>query len=151
MRKLFLILLLLAPWMARAEMVDIQDPAFEARFKALTEELRCQKCQNQSVYDSKAGLADDMKRIVRTQMHEGKTDEEIVEYLVARYGDFIRYRPDFNAANVLLWVGPFVLMLVGATVLISQVKKRRRLIVDAPLSADESNEVQSIIKNRGDK
>lgn len=150
MRKLFLLLsllLVLAPLAGAKEAILLADPDIdEERYKALASELRCQKCQNQTIYDSKAGLADDMKKVIRTQMKEGKSDQEIVDFLVARYGDFIRYKPDFKSSTALLWVGPFLLLIIGVVMLFVQMNKRRQQIVDAPLSADESARVDALIK-----
>ena len=127
------------------------DPLIEERFKAITSELRCQKCQNQTIYDSHAGLADDLKRQVRTQINSGKTNEEIIEYMVERYGEFIRYRPEFQLNTVLLWVGPFVLLLMGAFFLILQIKKHRTVITDNPLSAEQLSKAEALMKKKGEE
>lgn len=128
------------------------DPAIEERFRNLTSELRCVKCQNQTIYDSGAGVAEDLRRQVKEQINSGKTDEEIVDYMVARYGDFVRYRPPFNAETALLWVGPFLLLFTGITVLIIQVRKRRQQVVDTPLSDEERERVRTLLSGEaGDK
>ena len=126
------------------------DPLIEDRFKAITSELRCQKCQNRTIYDSKAGLADDLKRQVRDQIREGKSDQEIIDYMVARYGEFIRYRPEMSVQNMLLWVGPFILFFVGFWVLFVQLRKRRALIQDEPLSDEDEKRVHAIINKSGE-
>ena len=129
--------------------VSLNDPAIDMeRFKGLTSELRCQKCQNQTIWDSKAGLADDMKRLVRDQMKQGKTDEEIVDFMVTRYGDFIRYKPAFKSSTMLLWVGPFILLFIGILMLLFQIRKRRQDTVDAPLSAEDSARVDALLKKQ---
>ncbi|MCS6996750.1 MAG: cytochrome c-type biogenesis protein CcmH [Casimicrobiaceae bacterium] len=89
------------------------DPALEARVKALTSELRCLVCQNQTVAESDAPVAQDMRREVRVLLAQGKTEEEIKRHMQERFGDFVLYRPPFKASTVLLWVGPFVLLAVG--------------------------------------
>lgn len=137
---------LLPAWANAKEAQPMEDPAIESRFKALTLELRCLKCQNQTIFDSKAGLADDLRKQIRDQMHEGKTDEQIVDYLVARYGDFVRYRPAFEGKTLVLWVGPFLLFFVGITALVIQLRKRRRLVTDAPLSDDERKRAQMLLE-----
>lgn len=87
------------------------NPAVEARMTALAEELRCLVCQNQSLADSHSELAGDLRREIREMISTGKTDAEIREFMVARYGEFVLYRPPFEAATLLLWVGPFLLLL----------------------------------------
>lgn len=94
------------------------NPDIEARMHSLGEELRCLVCQNQSLADSHSGLADDLRREMREQMAAGKSDKEIVDFMVARYGDFVRYRPPLKATTLLLWLGPFALALVAVVALI---------------------------------
>ena len=100
-----------------------KDPALEARLKAMSQELRCLVCQNSTLADSDAPLAEDLRKEIRIQMHAGKTDAEIIDYLVARYGDFVRFRPPVNNATAILWFGPFLLLLVGGFVLYRVLKK----------------------------
>ena len=100
-----------------------KDPALEARLKAMSQELRCLVCQNSTLADSDAPLAEDLRKEIRMQMHAGKTDAEIIDYLVARYGDFVRFRPPVNNATAILWFGPFLLLLVGGFVLYRVLKK----------------------------
>lgn len=100
------------------------DPAIEARLKILSTELRCLVCQNSTLADSDASLAQDLRNEIRKLMKEGKTDEEVVAYLVARYGDFVTFRPPVNASTALLWFGPFIMLLIGAITLIVVLKKR---------------------------
>ncbi len=87
------------------------NPAVEARMTALAEELRCLVCQNQSLADSHSELAGDLRREIREMISTGKTDAEIRDFMVARYGEFVLYRPPFEATTLLLWVGPFLLLL----------------------------------------
>lgn len=100
-----------------------EDPVLEARLKAMSHELRCLVCQNQTLSDSNAPLAEDLRREIRAQMREGKTDQEVIDYLVARYGDFVRYRPPVNNSTVLLWFGPFLILIIGGFVLYRVLKK----------------------------
>lgn len=147
--SVLLLLLFSSPLMAK-DAVSLNDPAIDIeRFKSLTSELRCQKCQNQTIWDSKAGLADDMKRLVRDQMKQGKSDEEIVEFMVTRYGDFIRYKPAFKSSTMFLWIGPFVLLLIGIAMLFIQIRKRRVQTADAPLSAEDVARVDELLKKQG--
>jgi cytochrome c-type biogenesis protein CcmH len=99
------------------------DPVLEARLKSMSQELRCLVCQNSTLADSDAPLAEDLRKEIRGQMRAGKTDAEITDYLVARYGDFVRYRPPVNSNTALLWFGPFLLLLVGAFVMFRTLKK----------------------------
>jgi cytochrome c-type biogenesis protein CcmH len=143
---LILLSLLSLPVMAK-DAIPMHDPDIDIeRFKNLTQELRCQKCQNQTIWDSKAGLADDMKRLVRNQMKQGKSDEEIVDFMVTRYGDFIRYKPSFSTQNMLLWVGPFILLIIGIAMLLFQIRKRRQVVSDTPLSAEDSARIDELLK-----
>ncbi len=128
-----------------------EDPVIKERFKALTSELRCLKCQNQTIYDSKAGLADDLRKQIRTQINAGKSNDEIIEYMVDRYGDFIRYRPAMNAETILLWFGPFLLLFAGAGILLYQLRKRKMLITDAPLSEEENMRLNKLLEEKGDR
>lgn len=97
----------------------------EHRAAALERELRCLVCQNQTLADSNAPLAVDLRNQVREQLAAGKSDTEVVDYLVARYGDFVRYRPPLKAATVLLWAGPFLFVLAGFYLLIRFLRRRR--------------------------
>jgi cytochrome c-type biogenesis protein CcmH len=112
------------------------DPAVERRLKALSEELRCLVCQNQTLADSHADLAIDLRNQVEDQIRAGKSDEEIKAYLVARYGDFVLYRPPVQSNTQLLWFGPFALLALGAGVwwLVSRRSRRAAEIAraDAP-------------------
>jgi cytochrome c-type biogenesis protein CcmH len=123
--KAFLIVLLLIVNTAFAGEAKplADDPVIEARLKAMSSELRCLVCQNTTLADSSAPLAEDLRKEIRVQMHAGKSDKEVVEYLVARYGDFVRYRPPVNNETALLWFGPFALLLIGAFVLYRVLKK----------------------------
>ncbi len=100
-----------------------EDPALEARLKALSQELRCLVCQNTTLSDSSAPLAEDLRQEIRQLMREGKSNKEVVDYLVARYGDFVLYRPPVNNETALLWFGPFALLLIGGFVLFRVLKK----------------------------
>lgn len=101
-----------------------EDQEIEARLKALSTELRCLVCQNTTLSDSNAPLAEDLRNEIRTLMREGKTDEEVTAYLVARYGDFVRYKPPVQANTALLWFGPFVMLVIGIVVLFKVLKKQ---------------------------
>jgi cytochrome c-type biogenesis protein CcmH/NrfF len=102
------------------------DPALEARVNRLSAELRCLVCQNQSLADSHADLAIDLKNQVREQLQAGRSEQDVIRYMTERYGDFVLYRPPVKATTVLLWTGPVLLLLVGAVVLFRQLGQSSR-------------------------
>ena len=104
------------------------DPATESRLKALSQELRCLVCQNQTLADSSAPLAEDLRREIRELIAKGMTDDEITAYLVARYGDFVRYRPPLKSQTAILWVGPMILLFAGFGMLLITLRRRNALI-----------------------
>lgn len=117
------------------------DPAQEARMMAIASELRCLVCQNQTVADSHSGLATDLRQEIRGLLQQGQTDQQVREYMTARYGDFILYRPPVNASTALLWFGPAVLAVVGLLILWMVLRQRARMNAqdfdpDPPESAD---------------
>ncbi len=126
-----------------------KDPVAAKRAVALGAELRCLVCQNQSIEESNAELAVDLRRQIREQIEQGKTDREIVDYMVARYGDFVLYRPPFKASTALLWVGPFVLLLVGLIVLRRVLAGRRRNADERPLTEAERREAERLLAGTG--
>jgi cytochrome c-type biogenesis protein CcmH len=103
-----------------------EDPALEKRVMQLAEELRCLVCQNQTIADSHAELAVDLRNQVRDMLREGKSDQEIKDYMVQRYGDFVLYRPPVKATTTLLWVGPFALLIGGLAFLLFKLRQRAR-------------------------
>lgn len=142
LRALLLALALLAPWAAAQPAGDpaplqFRDAAEERRFHALVSELRCVMCQNQSLADSNAQIAVDLRREVLELMRQGKSDAEIKDFLVARYGEFVLYRPPVRGATWLLWLGPGLLLLAGGVVLVRIVRRRSRA---AQVPADDAQE-----------
>ncbi|WP_455371157.1 cytochrome c-type biogenesis protein [Petrachloros mirabilis] len=139
--------LMLVPLAASAQEVRAlaDDPAVEARLKTLALELRCLVCQNQTLADSNAPLAEDLRREVREMIAKNMTDEEIVEFLVTRYGDFVRYRPPLKVSTVLLWVGPFLLLGIGGAVLLVSLRKRNQQIDYRSLSDEERRQVARLL------
>lgn len=125
------------------------DPAAEARLKHLAVELRCLVCQNQTLADSNAPLAEDLRREVREMIAKNMSDQEIIEFLTARYGDFVLYRPPLKATTTLLWVGPFVLMIVGATALVITLRRRASKVIDVPVTEDEHRRVEQLLAEGG--
>lgn len=121
------------------------DPELEKKVNEISAELRCLVCQNQTIADSHAGLAIDLKNQVREMVKQGKTRDDVVDYMVARYGDFVRYRPPVKPTTYLLWVGPFLLLAGGITILVVNLRKRREMVTDAPLSEAEHQKLDSIL------
>ena len=117
---------------------ELPDPALQARYSALTHELRCMQCQNESLADSPVELAADLRREVREQLLAGKSDEQVRAWMAARYGDFILFRPRYSWRNAWLWGAPAVLLLIGALVSWRIVRERTVLLAtdDAPLEED---------------
>jgi cytochrome c-type biogenesis protein CcmH len=104
--------------------VELEDPALQERYRGLSHELRCMQCQNQSIADSPVSLAGDLRREVRELLLEGRTDAEIRDHLSARYGEFILFRPQFNARTAWLWAAPVVLLLLGLVIAVRVIRGR---------------------------
>jgi cytochrome c-type biogenesis protein CcmH len=113
------------------------DPELQARYEHIIEEVRCLKCQNQSIKDSNAFLAGDLRREIRRMLGEGKTDEEIYDFLVARYGEFALYRPRMSGKTLVLWVAPILLLLGGGFVLVNILRRRMAMPIDGDAAAGE--------------
>ena len=127
------------------------DPKLEADMMELSHKLRCLVCQNQSIAESNAPLAVDLRNQVREQLAAGKDKDDVIDYLVERYGDFVLYEPPFNAATGLLWVGPFALLLAGAGWLAWRLRRRRREIAaDGALSAADRERARALLAGGGD-
>ena len=122
----------------------LKDPALEARARAISQELRCLVCQNQSIDDSNADLAHDLRVIVRERLVAGDSDQQVKDYLVARYGDFVLLDPPFRARTLILWLGPAALLAFGAVV-IAIVLRRRYREAPAPLSEEESRRLARLL------
>lgn len=114
-----------------------QDPVAASRAVRLSDQLRCLVCQNQTIAESNAELALDLRQQIREQIAAGKTDDDIIAYMVDRYGDFVLYRPPFKASTLILWAGPGLLLLGGLVILVRVVRSRRALAPEAPLSPDD--------------
>ena len=130
---------------AQSAEVDKPDPVVEARLKALAEELRCLVCQNQTIADSNAPLAHDLRTEIREQVAQGKTDDQIRDYMVERYGDFVLYRPPWKAITLLLWVGPFALLALGAFIFMRMTRRRAEAQEESPVPRRSRAEVESLL------
>ena len=113
------------------------DPELQARYEHIIEEVRCLKCQNQSIKDSNAFLAGDLRREIRRMLGEGKTDEEIYDFLVTRYGEFALYRPRMSGKTLILWIAPIALLLAGGFVLVNILRRRMAMPIDGDAAAEE--------------
>ena len=131
---LLLAVALVAPAAAGEAAPAAEDPVLEKRVIELATELRCLVCQNQSLADSNAPLAVDLRNQIRERMREGQSESQIVDFMVARYGDFVLYRPPVKATTALLWFGPILLVVVGLVVLFVRLR-RRRAVAEPELSA----------------
>jgi cytochrome c-type biogenesis protein CcmH len=143
---LVLPLIMALPTLAADAPPAAADVALEKRVNALAEELRCLVCQNQTIADSHAGLAVDLKNQIREKLAAGTSEQEILEYMVARYGDFVLYRPPVKATTMLLWFGPPLLLLLGLWLFARTVLRRRTIAT--PLSPDERVRARTLLDNR---
>ena len=140
-----LMILLTTPLLAEEAKPLAVDPQLEVQVHRLSTELRCLVCQNQTLADSDAPLAEDLRVEIREMAAKGHSDQEIIDYLVARYGDFVLYRPPVKSTTLLLWVGPFVLLLVGLIGLGLILRRRDKQTLDVPLSISESRRVAELL------
>lgn len=123
-----------------------EDPEVERRLNAISEELRCLVCQNESIAGSRADLAVDLRREIRAMINQGKTDKQIREFMVDRYGDFVLYRPPMKATTWLLWIGPFVLLVVGFIAMLMVLRRRKSRVVASVLTEEEQRRAEALLK-----
>jgi cytochrome c-type biogenesis protein CcmH len=149
MRQLTLLLLLCAmPALAVIETYTFSRPELEARYHELSQELRCPKCQNQNIADSNAPISRDLRALLHRKLEEGASDEEILDFMVARYGEFVRYRPAVDENTAVLWYAPFVLIALGAIGLMVHLRGRRS-VEDAPLTDAEREALSRKLEEAG--
>ncbi|UCI06755.1 cytochrome c-type biogenesis protein CcmH [Mesorhizobium sp. B1-1-8] len=146
--SLVLLLALLFAGVAQAVKPDevLQDPALEARARALSEGLRCMVCQNQSIDESDADLARDLRVLVRQRLVAGDTDQQVMDYIVSRYGEFVLLKPRFSLRNALLWGTPVLLLLVGGAFIVISARSRRAA-PDSPLNAEEQAALDKMLRD----
>ena len=145
--KWLVLIVLLTPglvWAGQAKPLA-EDPVAEARLKHLAVELRCLVCQNQTLADSNAPLAEDLRREVREMIAKNMSDQEIIDFLVQRYGDFVLYRPPVKATTTLLWIGPFLLLVGGGIALVLVLRRRGQAMTDAPVTDEEHRRVEQLL------
>lgn len=130
----------------------LDDPVLEARARDLSAEIRCLVCQNESIDASNAQLARDLRILVRERLVAGDSNREVLDFLVARYGDFVLLRPPVNQATVLLWFGPALVLLIAGTVIFLRTRGRKTAVASAPaaLSADEQARLDALLKSDQD-
>jgi cytochrome c-type biogenesis protein CcmH len=143
---LFAVVAFTGPALAVRPDEKLADPALEARARTLSEELRCLVCQNQSIDDSDADLARDLRLLVRERIAAGDSDQGVIDFLVARYGEFVLLRPRFNLGTALLWVSPFAVLFAGGVAVVLAARRRRTATPDeTPLGADERARLAALI------
>jgi cytochrome c-type biogenesis protein CcmH len=147
MKYLLMILICLLPVFSYAgEAKDLaEDPVLEQRMVNLAQNLRCLVCQNESLASSRADLAKDLRQEVREKMKQGMTDQQIIDYLVSRYGDFVLFDPPVKSYTLLLWYGPFALLLLGFVGLVLQLRRRKKTVPDNQLSAEEAQRAAALL------
>lgn len=152
MKKLLILLFCLLPIFSYAgEAQDMaEDPVLEKRMIGLAENLRCLVCKNESLASSHSGLAEDLRREVREQMTKGLSDQEIIDYLVSRYGDFVLFDPPVKRYTLLLWYGPFALLILGMIGLVVQLRKRKNKVVDVQLSDEDAHRAADLLNSTKD-
>jgi cytochrome c-type biogenesis protein CcmH len=136
---------MLAPAFAKEAAPVAADPVAEARLMKLSSELRCLVCQNQTIADSNAELAVDLRNEIREKIQANMSDAEIKDFMVARYGDFVLYRPPVKNTTLVLWAGPFLLLAAGGGILVFNLRRRRQDVADPELSHDEQALAESLL------
>ena len=140
----FFAFLFVLPLQAREAVPMAADAATEQRLVAISSELRCLVCQNESIAGSNAELANDLRREIRTMIRDGKSDAEIMDFMVSRYGDFVRYRPPLKGSTLLLWFGPVLLFVVALGAMVRYLR-RRTAVPTPPLSDAQRREAQRLL------
>lgn len=151
MKKLLFILLLVGcvfSVSAAIEIYDFDNSEQEEIFKSLGKQLRCPKCQNNNIADSNSGLAQDLRLKVYELLKKNKSEDEIVDYMVARYGNFVTYNPPLTASTLILWLGPLCVILVGFSMLIWQSKKTRNQKENIGLDSDEQERLSQLLADK---
>ena len=128
-----------------------EDPLTEQRLISISEEMRCLVCQNESLAGSRSDLANDLRREIRTLIKEGKSDDQIRSFMVDRYGDFVLYRPPVKPITWLLWIGPFVILLIGIAGLLTYLRRRNNAVITIALSEDDNRRIDALLKNQNEK
>lgn len=125
-----------------------EDEVVEQRLIKIAQEMRCLVCQNESLAGSRADLAEDLRREIRAQIRQGKTDQQVMDFMVSRYGDFVRYRPPVKPTTWLLWFGPFLLLLLGVGALAAVLRHRNRAAPDSPLTPEQKKQAEALLRDQ---
>jgi cytochrome c-type biogenesis protein CcmH len=153
LRLAFLLFAMISPALAVQPDEMLSDPALESRARALSRELRCMVCQNQSIDDSEAPLARDLRILVRDRLKAGDSDQQVLDFLTARYGDFVLLKPPFALNTILLWLGPISLLILGAFMIALSVRRRSRRPEEAqavsPLTPAEQARLDRLMNDAG--
>ncbi len=138
--------------LAVIETYEFSTPELEERYRALSQELRCPKCQNQNIADSNAPISQDLRKLLYQQLEAGASDEQILEYMVDRYGEFVRYRPRFSGATAILWLAPLLLLLAAVIAAVLVLRSRRGAAgMEEGLSAAEQERLQDLLQQAGER
>ncbi|WP_420599274.1 cytochrome c-type biogenesis protein [Neptuniibacter sp.] len=158
MKQIICMLLLILPLglQAAIDTYEFEDEATRERFNKLTFELRCPKCQNQNLQDSNSPIASDLRNEIYKMLQAGNDDNEIVDFMVARYGDFVLYRPPVNQMTYVLWYGPAALVLIGVIVVLVISRKKKKINtngedLETHLSDEESQRLKKILNGEAEK
>ena len=135
---------------AAVEVKQFKNQQQEQRYKNLINELRCLVCQNQNLAGSDAGLAQDLRKQVYKMINAGQSDEEILDFMVTRYGDFILYRPPFKASTFFLWIGPFIILAIGLFVLIRFIMQRKKVVI-TKLTDNDKEKIKQLLEQDKDQ
>jgi len=148
-----MVAVLLAPLSAHAVRPDemLADPKLEARAREIGKELRCLVCRNQSIDDSEADLAHDLRVLVRDRLKAGDSDDQAIAYIRARYGDFVLLKPPFEVSTALLWGGPLLVLLIGAIGVRRYLRRRASVSEPPPLSADEERRLAQMLESGAER
>jgi len=128
----------------------LQDPALELRAREVSKHLRCVQCQNETIDESDAQIARDMRILVRQRITGGDSNEEIIDYMVSRYGDYVLLKPRFQSNTLILWLGPFVVLLLGGSIVARRMRAATNAVAAPPLSAEEQAAIESVVTPRDD-
>jgi cytochrome c-type biogenesis protein CcmH len=147
---LLILTLLISPAVAVEPEEMLSDPALEARARDISAELRCLVCQNQSIDDSDAQLAKDLRLLVRERLVKGETDEQVMAYIVSRYGEFVLLKPPFNSSTYVLWYGPVIFVMIGVLVVFVMFRRRQSPVAPAAvLNTDEKRRLEALLDDEG--
>lgn len=144
---IFIALMSLSAFAVGVDEKRLSNPAQEVRAQEIMKQLRCLVCQNQSIVDSDASLAKDLRFIVRERITAGDSDDQVLSFMTDRYGDWVLLKPPFDGATIVLWVSPLLLLLIGFIVIYRNQKNRKQIIVSEPLTQEEKARLEALLQN----